>query len=130
MAAQLTSSRRILIVENDPIVTSAVEVAGSHFNLEADRASDGWDAIQKLETNVYEAVVVDLTLPRWSGFGVIQYLREENESLDRVFCLTDGDDSRVREKIGDERCRVINRSDAGLALEDAFRASGIIRDHA
>ena len=39
-----------------------------------DTASDGADAIAKLETTQYSVVVVDLMMPIVDGFGVVEYV--------------------------------------------------------
>ena len=84
---------RLLIVENDPLLTHAVELAAERLNLLPVVASDGWDAIDRLQSSQYFAVVVDGDIPRRSGLGVLDYIREEfgEGSLDRVLLLTRSD---------------------------------------
>ena len=81
---------RLLIVENDPLLTHAVELAAEKLNLMPVVASDGWDAIDRLQSSQYLAVVVDGDIPGRSGLGVLDYIREEfgEGSLDRVLVLT------------------------------------------
>jgi CheY-like chemotaxis protein len=81
---------RLLIVENDPLLTHAVELAAEKLNLLPVVASDGWDAIDRLQSSQYLAVVVDGDIPERSGLGVLDYIREEfgEGSLDRVLLLT------------------------------------------
>lgn len=81
---------RLLIVENDPLLTHAVELAAEKLNLLPVVASDGWDAIDRLQSSQYLAVVVDGDIPGRSGLGVLDYIREEfgEGSLDRVLVLT------------------------------------------
>ena len=64
---------KILVVEDNPVICREIE---SQFN--CDCATDGWDAIEKLETSDYAAIVIDADVPRHSGYGVLTYLREEN----------------------------------------------------
>ncbi|HEU5163144.1 MAG TPA: response regulator, partial [Thermoanaerobaculia bacterium] len=68
---------KLLIVENDPFITRAVESAAASLDLDPVTATDGWDAIAKLESNQYFAVVVDSEAPSGSGYGLLQYIREE-----------------------------------------------------
>lgn len=103
----------MLIVENDPTVANAVEKAGEKLNMTADRAGDGWEAIEKLEENDYALIVVDLDVPQSSGFGVVTFLRQEfGHSLDNLIVMTGADEGSVRAKLREQRCRVITRTDS------------------
>ena len=84
---------RLLIVENDPLISHAVELAAEKLNLVPVVASDGWDAIDRLQSSQDLAVVVDGDIPERSGLGVLDYIREEfgEGSLDRVLLLTRSD---------------------------------------
>ena len=55
---------RVLIVEDNASVANAIEAAGQEFCYTCDRASDGWEAIEKLETEQYAAIVIDTDVPR------------------------------------------------------------------
>lgn len=101
---------KILVVENDPIICGQLE---QRFN--CDCATDGWDAIEKLETTDYAAIVIDADVPHFSGYGVLAYLREEvGQELQNVIFLTSSSDgATVRREFG-ERLNVIGRD----AIED------------
>jgi DNA-binding response OmpR family regulator len=92
---------RILIVEDNPLIAAAIEKAGERLNLHADVATDGWDAIEKLRTEEYAAIVIDADLPRHSGYGVLTYLRQENgDHLDNVILMTSSDRESMRQHEG------------------------------
>lgn len=88
---------KILVVENDPIICRSIE---ERFN--CDCATDGWDAIEKLETGDYAAIVIDADVPHHSGYGVLAYLREEvGEELRNVIFMTSASDrDAVRRNYG------------------------------
>jgi DNA-binding response OmpR family regulator len=88
---------KILVVENNPDFCRSIE---ERFN--CDCATDGWDAIEKLETGDYAAIVIDADVPHHSGYGVLAYLREENgDDLGRViFMTTSSDRESVRRNFG------------------------------
>jgi DNA-binding response OmpR family regulator len=105
---------RVLIVEDDATVARAIEQAGEEFCFRCDRATDGWEAIEKLETEQYSAIVIDTDVPRHSGFGVLNYLREEvGDDLPNVIVMTDRDD--VRSRLG-EKLTVVRKGDAVAEL--------------
>jgi DNA-binding response OmpR family regulator len=98
---------KILIVEDNPVISRAIE---AQFN--CDCATDGWDAIEKLETGEYAAIVIDADVPHHSGFGVLTYLREEiGEELGNVILLTSSDQDEVRRKVG-RNLHVVAKADA------------------
>jgi DNA-binding response OmpR family regulator len=102
---------KLLIVEDNPLIAAAIEKAGEQLNLQADVASDGWDAIEKLQTEEYSAIVIDTDLPRHSGYGVITYLREEvGDHLDNVVLMTSADHDALRHRTS-ESVRVIDKTD-------------------
>ena len=102
---------RILVVEDNPLVSQAIEGTGEEFRMTTDTATDGWDAIEKLESEDYDAIVIDTDLPRHSGFGVLTYLREEiGDELDNVIVMTSSDRDEVRRKVTG-RVRVFEKSD-------------------
>lgn len=84
---------RILLVEDNPLIVSAIEREGESQQIRTEHATDGWDAIEKLENDDdYSAIVIDTDLPRHSGFGVLTYLREEiGPGLANVVVMTSSD---------------------------------------
>jgi len=102
---------RLLIVEDNPLIAAAIEKAGERLNMRADVATDGWEAIEKLRSEEYAAIVIDTDLPRHSGYGVITFLRQENgEDLTNVVLMTSADPAAVRHRTS-EHLRVIDRTD-------------------
>ena len=98
---------RILVVEDNPAICREIE---AQFN--CDCATDGWDAIEKLETSDYAAIVIDADVARHSGYGVLTYLREEvGDAMEHVIFMTSSDCSEVRRRVG-EHLHVIDKADA------------------
>ncbi len=119
----MSGGEKLLIVEDNPLIAAAIEKAGERLNMHADFATDGWDAIEKLRSGDYAAIVIDADLPRHSGYGVITFLQEENgEALENVFLMTTADHDSVRQRTS-EHLRVIDKTEivdeiaAALGLE-------------
>jgi DNA-binding response OmpR family regulator len=103
---------KILVVEDNPLICRALEEAGQKLEIDCDCATDGWDAIEKLETENYVAIVIDADVPRHSGYGVLTYLREENgDAMTNVIFMTSSDRDEVRRKYG-PHLNVIDKADA------------------
>ena len=102
---------KILIVEDNAAIARAIEQAGVELCVTCEYATDGWDAISKLETEDYAAIVIDADVPRHSGYGVLTYLREEiGDDLANVIMLTSSDRDEVSRRAGG--IRVVAREDA------------------
>ena len=101
---------KILVVEDNPAFAQTVESVGAQICVEC--ATDGWDAIEKLETERYDAIVIDTDLPRHSGFGVLTYLREEiGDDLPNVIVMTSSDRDELQRKL---QVHVIGKTDEDL----------------
>lgn len=110
----MKKGEKVLVVEETPLFANAIEAAGDRFPITLDRATDGWQAIEMLETGDYAAIVIDSDLPRHSGFGVITYLREEvgGDHLHNVIVMTSSDEDTLRKKLSQEELRVVRRENA------------------
>ena len=122
MLAGMKREEKILIVEDNPTLAEAIEQAGHSLQYQCVTATDGWDAIEKLETGQYAAIVIDADVPRHSGFGVLTYLHEEVGDLDNVILMTGSDCDAMRRKIG-ERLNVVHKEDV---VAEITRVMGII----
>lgn len=112
---------KILIVEDNPLICRAIEEAGQQLQVGCDTASDGWDAIEKLETENYLAIVIDADVPRHSGYGVLTYLREEvGDDVGNVIFMTSSGHDAVRRKFG----AALHVVDKENALEEITRVLG------
>lgn len=68
---------RVLIVDDDPSIRQIVRVLLQRDGVTADIAEDGQHALSMLDATHYDAVVLDLLMPRVDGRGVIAYMNEK-----------------------------------------------------
>ena len=66
---------RILVVEDEPRIAADIRSGLEQANYAVDVARDGEDAWFKGETEDYDAIVLDLGLPRLDGLSVLRRLR-------------------------------------------------------
>jgi DNA-binding response OmpR family regulator len=66
---------RILVVEDEPRIAADIRSGLEAANYAVDTAHDGEDAWFKGETEDYDAIVLDLGLPRLDGLSVLKRLR-------------------------------------------------------
>ena len=77
----------LLVDDNDATVTLVTALLQREFAV--DTATDGTDAVEKLRTKHYAAVLLDLRMPHLDGFGVLDFLKANNASmLSRVLVVT------------------------------------------
>jgi two-component system OmpR family response regulator len=86
---------RVLIVEDEPRIAADVKAGLEHAGYVADVVADGEAAWFRAETEPYDAMVLDLGLPRLDGLGVLRRLRA-GEVVLPVLILTARDGWRER----------------------------------
>jgi chemosensory pili system protein ChpA (sensor histidine kinase/response regulator) len=50
-------------------------------NLDVDTARDGVEAVERIDRDGYDVILLDLMMPRMDGYGVLQHLQEHHPSL-------------------------------------------------
>lgn len=78
------ASRRVLVVEDDPILRALLVRMFVRAGLHPDVAVNGEEAIRLLGVGSYTLVLLDLMLPRVSGFEVIDFLRSRPSDRPRI----------------------------------------------
>jgi two-component system OmpR family response regulator len=85
---------RILIVEDEPDLLSGLAKALREEGYAVDTASDGEDGFYKAENYNYDAIVLDVMLPKMDGWEILARLRKIKKTP--VLMLTARDQSRDR----------------------------------
>jgi DNA-binding response OmpR family regulator len=67
----------VLVIDDDPVTAELVEVALEALHANCELISDGRSALQRLEGDPVDLVVLDVRLPRVSGMEVLQALRRD-----------------------------------------------------
>ncbi|HUP46114.1 MAG TPA: response regulator [Thermoanaerobaculia bacterium] len=77
----------LVIDDNEATLTLITALLQREYVVES--ASDGGDAIEKLRTKRYAAILLDLRMPQPDGFSVLDFLREQHPALlARVLVVT------------------------------------------
>ena len=83
----MEKSRVLVVDDNDATVTLLTALLRHDFVVET--AGDGYAAIEKLRTNAYATILLDLKMPVLDGFGVLDHIRDNDpEILRKVLVLT------------------------------------------
>lgn len=78
------TNRRVLVADDDPAIRKLVHTIVRREGLPVDSASDGAEAIEKLQQNDYAVILLDLMMPNVDGFGVIEWLRRHPQRVKPV----------------------------------------------
>ena len=87
---------RILIVEDEPDLLRSIAQALREEGYAVDSAADGEDGFYKAESYDYDAIVLDVMLPKMDGWEILKRLRKIKKTP--VLMLTARDQSRDRVK--------------------------------
>ena len=68
---------KALVVEDDPAIRRLVEKLLVRHGIDIESAADGRTAVEKLRTNRYSVIVLDLMIPEVNGFEVIEFVKRE-----------------------------------------------------
>src|SRR5690348_12691736 len=87
---------RILVVDDEPAVQTALARALSMERYEVAHAGDGQEALERLGTGPYEAVILDIAMPRLDGIEVCRRMREGGDRTPVLMLTARGEvDDRV-----------------------------------
>jgi len=87
---------RILVVDDEPAVQTALSRALTMESYDVAQAADGEEALARLGAGPYEAVILDVAMPRVDGLEVCRRLREGGDRTPVLMLTARGEvDDRV-----------------------------------
>ena len=72
-----TLKKKILVVDDDPDLSSIIQAGLRGHGFEVIAASDGFEALKQVKTHHPDLVVADLMMPNLKGWGLAQKLRDD-----------------------------------------------------
>ena len=87
-------------MDDEPAIRALVAKIVARAGLPVDTASDGIEAIDRLESGLYSVCVVDLMMPRVDGFGVVEYVKNMTSPRPAVIVISAGDPTYLRKLDG------------------------------
>lgn len=65
---------RILIVEDEPPISNLIRMSLKRAGYRCDQACDGLHALELVENNNYDLILLDVMLPQLDGFSLMEYI--------------------------------------------------------
>lgn len=79
---------KILVAEDTPLNQLLLKIILDEFGFEHDFAENGKVAIEKLQANTYDLVLMDIQMPEMNGIEATEYIRNTMNSIIPIIALT------------------------------------------
>lgn len=94
-------SKRILIVDDSEMTRRLISTAIRRLgDIEYEEAKDGFEAIQKLPTTVFDMLFVDINMPNINGLELIDYCKQSEQYQQIPIVIISTEDSRKDQEKG------------------------------
>ncbi len=99
-------AKRVLVVDDEKHIVKGIRFSLEQDGMEVDCAYDGEEALEKVRQNQYDIIILDVMLPKLTGFEVCQQIREfsdvpivmltaKGEDMDKILGLEYGADDYI-----------------------------------
>ena len=92
--------KKILVVEDNELNMKLFVDILKYQNFDVDTAKDGLLAYEKIKTNFYDLIILDIQLPKLDGFSMLEKLQTEKINTPNVIiasaCAMDVDKMRAK----------------------------------
>ena len=99
-------AQRVLVVDDEKLIVKGIRFSLEQDGMEVDCAYDGEEALDFARQNQYDMVLLDVMLPKMTGFEVCQQIREfsnvpivmltaKGEDMDKILGLEYGADDYI-----------------------------------
>lgn len=134
--------RHVLVVDDEPHLRTLLEVGLGHHGFRVSVACDGAEALAMIRETAYDAIVLDVMMPRVDGTSLVPMIRRLTEApivmlsarkdaQDKIAALTAGADDYVGKPfdLGELAARLNSRlRRPQLARRDVVSYAGIVVD--
>ena len=83
--------KKILVVDDEKLIVKGIRFSLEQDGMEVDCAYDGEEAFNKAKENTYDLILLDVMLPKYTGFEVCQMIREFSD-VPVIMLTAKGDD--------------------------------------
>ena len=98
--------KKVLVVDDEKLIVKGIKFSLEQDGYDVDCAYDGESAIEQVKANEYDAILLDVMLPKLTGFEVLQMIREfsvvpvimltaKGDDMDKILGLEYGADDYI-----------------------------------
>ncbi len=99
-------AKKVLVVDDEKLIVKGIRFSLEQDGMEVDCAYDGEEALQKAKEKEYDIILLDVMLPKLTGFEVCQQIRDfsnvpvvmltaKGEDMDKILGLEYGADDYI-----------------------------------
>jgi len=118
---------RLLVVDDDSQIRALLRRVAERCGYEVDEARDGIEALELLQKNTYPVALIDLMMPRFSGYELLESLREK-QGRPRFIVVTAMADEYVARVAPDMAEAIVRKPFDVAMLTSVIRAVGAMMD--
>ncbi|MCM1100674.1 MAG: response regulator transcription factor [Clostridium sp.] len=100
------AEKRVLVVDDEKLIVKGIRFSLEQDDLQVDCAYDGEEALEYARNNKYDIILLDVMLPKLTGFEVCQQIREfsnvpiimltaKGDDMDKILGLEYGADDYI-----------------------------------
>ncbi|MBR1700588.1 MAG: response regulator transcription factor [Lachnospiraceae bacterium] len=100
------AEKRVLVVDDEKLIVKGIRFSLEQDSFHVDCAYDGEEAVEYARNNAYDIILLDVMLPKLTGFEVCQQIREfssvpiimltaKGEDMDKILGLEYGADDYI-----------------------------------
>jgi two-component system response regulator ArlR len=87
---------RLLLAEDEKELSAALTAIFKHNNYSVDAVYNGEDALDYLQTDLYDAAILDIMMPKMDGLTVLKKIREQGSNVPIIMlAAVSGVDNKV-----------------------------------
>lgn len=87
---------RVLVVEDDPLLTALYTRLLQEKNMPVDQCADGGNALERLSTMDYDLVILDMNLPGMDGISLAEWIQRHRPATRTVVISGDANPDKIR----------------------------------
>lgn len=131
--------KKVLVVDDEKLIVKGIRFSLEQDGMEVDCAYDGEEAIEYAKANEYDIILLDVMLPKFTGFEVCQQVREfsnvpivmltaKGDDMDKILGLEYGADDYITKpfNILEVKARIKAILRRGTAKEDSEEKQDIV----
>ncbi|EOS77002.1 MAG: response regulator transcription factor [Lachnospiraceae bacterium] len=99
-------AKKVLVVDDEKLIVKGIRFSLEQDGMEVDCAYDGEEALEMIRNKEYDIILLDVMLPKLTGFEVCQHIREfssvpvvmltaKGEDMDKILGLEYGADDYI-----------------------------------